>query len=154
MMEEEPKPVLADVLRDEKKFRILFARSIPITDFLTGLVGSSVPCPFHGDSTPSAKIFHDLDGTVRLHCFAEHRQFTSYDYVKHILKQRPSTFLRKKFTEQELEGILRKVVFTITQRPLVVDLETASVQLPDMEKFLAQVYFEHADAKDLPWNRT
>lgn len=149
MSDQEPKITLPDVFQDEKKLRIFFARSIPITDFLTGFVGSSVPCPFHGDTTPSAKIFHDPDGTVRLHCFAEHRQFTSYDYVKKILKQRPASFLRKKFNEQELEGILRRVVFTITQRPLVVDLEAASELLPDVSSFFSSIYFEHADAGDM-----
>lgn len=149
MSEKEQKITLPDVFQDEKKLRIFFARSIPITDFLTGFEGSSVPCPFHGDTTPSAKIFHDPDGTVRLHCFAEHKQYTSYDYVKQILKQRPASFLRKKFNEQELEGILKKVVFTIVKRPIVVDMDSASNLLPDISGFFSSIYFEHKDASDL-----
>lgn len=44
-------------------------------------------CVFHDNkNSPSAKIYYDEDrGIPVLHCFAEHRTYTSYDYINLIL---------------------------------------------------------------------
>ena len=42
---------------------------------------AAIPCPFHDDITPSAKVFSDKNGD-KLHCFTEGRQFTITDYLE------------------------------------------------------------------------
>jgi len=136
---------LVDVFRDHKKLKIFFSRAVPLTEFIEDVkaVSASVPCPFHSDSTPSAKLFFDEDGTVRLYCFTEHRQFTSFDYVTKIMGEDPILFLTRRFSESEMEGILHKVTFSISTRPIIVDLDEAAEHLPNVEEFLAKVYFVH-----------
>lgn len=135
---------LSDVLRDAKKLRIFFSRMVPLTTFLSGWrPGSPLVCPFHNDSNPSAKLFKDPDGVERLQCFTEHRQYTSYDYVKTVLKQDPLSYLLKNFSQAQMENGLKSVIFTISNRPVAVDLDEASEKLPDIAAFLSAVYFEH-----------
>ena len=86
--------------------------------------------------------------------FMQHKQFTSYDFVKRILRTDPILYLTKKFSESEMRNILRTVVFTISTRPLVVDLDAASAHLPSNPVgFIESVYFTHSIQKEISWKR-
>ena len=55
---------------------------------------TNVFCVFHDNrNTPSAKLYYDEDrGITVLHCFAEHRTYTAYDYVDKVLVQQKHKF--------------------------------------------------------------
>lgn len=46
--------------------------------------GDMVRCPFHEDSSPSAKIYEDSDGE-RLFCFVCRRQYRATDFIKEVM---------------------------------------------------------------------
>lgn len=130
-----------EVFRDKKKLEMFFARAVPLTEFIEEprTVSSVVLCPFHGDQSPSAKLFYDEDGVTRLYCFTEHRQYTSYDFVTKVLGEDPRLFLLSRFSQSEMDGILSKVTFTISKRPIIVDLGDDDKTLSVCE-FLDKVY--------------
>ena len=85
--------------------RYLVESYFALTDFDEFSEYGSMYCPFHDDERggkPSAKFFEDEDGVQRLYCFSERRQFTSYDYIKLILRQDPTLYLTKEIPEKEL----------------------------------------------------
>lgn len=139
---------LEEVLRDKKKLSVFFSRAVPLTSFIDVpcTISSAIVCPFHDDSSPSAKLFNDEDGTVRLYCFTEHRQFTSYDYVVYILKADPILFLTEKFSESEMQSILHKVNFSISARPVVVDFGDNGGSEPVVD-FLNRIYFTNVELR-------
>lgn len=56
-----------DISENKKFLRIFTSRIIPITTWLPD-INHNIKCPFHDDSTASARIYHDKD-CVRLYCF-------------------------------------------------------------------------------------
>lgn len=90
-----------------RNLKVLVERLIPFESLVDVRYGN-VLCPFHPNrNTPSAKFYHDEDGIIRLNCFSEHRQFTSYDYIKLVLDQDPLKYLQSEYTSKELEDIIK-----------------------------------------------
>lgn len=74
----------------------VFTAFYNLSDFLELCEYGAMFCPFHEDKNkPSAKFFKDDDGVERIYCYAERKQFTSYDYVKLILEENPMIKLLK-----------------------------------------------------------
>ena len=144
-----------NVLKDKRKLRIFFSRVVPLTDFIEepSTVSSAILCPFHDDSSPSAKIFHDIDGTIRLHCFTENRQYTSFDYLTNIMGLDPVSYLTKNYSDTDMNILLKKVDFEVKSRPIVGDIDqigldtlnTQDNELDNFEEFLSKIYFEYLD---------
>ena len=95
--------MVAEVLSNKTLLRLVISRVFPISDFLGTPSGSHYLCPFHMDSTPSAKIHRD-DDLERLYCFSCRRQFTSYDYLTRIRELNPSVVLKNYITPEQLEA--------------------------------------------------
>lgn len=94
----------SDLIGNEHRLRKFISYFIPISYFFGGDTYQNVLCPFHMDSTPSAKLFRDEDNTSRLFCFACRRQFTSYDYIKKVIGKNPVLYLREIFPEEKLDS--------------------------------------------------
>lgn len=93
----------ADLIHNKYKLAKFVAYMIPIYKYYgTELPRQNVICPFHNDSSPSAKLFIDeSDGISRLYCHACRKQFTSYDYIKDVLHRNPVLYLREMFPDAE-----------------------------------------------------
>lgn len=67
-------------------------------------------CPFHLDSSPSAKFFtDDSDGIIRLFCFSENRQFTVFDYLQ-LMGISPLVVLEQEVPDESvLMALLRQL---------------------------------------------
>lgn len=99
------------VLSDRLLLWKVISLYIPITEFLES-DWKYQRCPFHDDENPSAVLHvNDDDGIERLYCYSPecNRQYTSYDYIKKVIKQDPFYFLRSRFSDEELELILSVV---------------------------------------------
>jgi len=67
----------------ERKRRIdSYYRIDKVLEILSGrkIFRDIILCPFHEETNPSAKIYHDLDGD-RIFCYAESRQYTVTDLL-------------------------------------------------------------------------
>ena len=93
----------ADLIPYEYKIRKFVAYLVPIWTFFGEITNQNVPCPFHHDNTPSAKLFVDEDKISRLFCYACRQQFTSYDYIKLVLNKNPILYLRERYAEVRLD---------------------------------------------------
>lgn len=95
-----------EIAKDRRMLYKFVSLEVPISDFFGGdtfELGRNVECPFHGDSTPSARIFSgDADGIVKLYCYACRRQYSSYDYIRKVLNEDPAMYMRKKFSLTDL----------------------------------------------------
>lgn len=76
---------------------------IPISK-LIGIEEGSTYCPFHSDEIhKSAKVYEDIDGISRLYCFGQCRtQYTSYEYIKKVLKKSPLQYLMQVYPKQKI----------------------------------------------------
>lgn len=105
-----------EIAKDRRMLYKFVLLEVPISDFFGGdtfELGRNVECPFHGDSTPSARIFSgDADGIVKLYCYACRRQYSSYDYVRRVLNEDPAMYMRRKFSLSELN--LKAGIFGFT----------------------------------------
>lgn len=88
---------LKTILRSKKVTRQFIAKFYPITLWI-GSDGRMLCCPFHSDSSPSARVFYD-DDYPRLYCFSENKQYDSYDYIEKVLGIDPKEFLSSKLSE-------------------------------------------------------
>lgn len=80
------------ILRNKTKTKQFVNKFYPITNFVPG--GGLICCPFHDDSSPSAKIYYDKD-YPRLYCYACNKQYGSADYIELILGKDLKTFVRE-----------------------------------------------------------
>ena len=91
---------------NKKNIRTLVERLVSF-DSLTNVRLGNVLCPFHDNrNTPSAKFYNDEDGIIRLNCFSEHRQYTSYDYLRLVMKVDPLKYLKSHYSDKELDDIV------------------------------------------------
>jgi hypothetical protein len=92
------------------KLKKIFNRVVPFDSLLDVRFYGNVFCPFHENTnTPSARFYKDEDDIIRLNCFAEHKQFTAFDYVVKILKDNPKKYIEKDLTESELSKLIEIV---------------------------------------------
>ena len=96
-----------EIAKDRRMLYKFVSLEVPISDFFGGdtfELGRNVECPFHGDSTPSARIFAgDADGVVKLYCYACRRQYSSYDYIRKVMNEDPAMIMRRRFSKAELD---------------------------------------------------
>lgn len=86
------------------------SKLIPLSLFL-GKRRGMVKCPFHMDSTPSAKMFlDDADGIEKLHCFSCRKQFTSYHYIGRVLGENPFEYLALRVSKDRVEAMMASAV--------------------------------------------
>lgn len=91
---------------------VVVSKSIPISELIDEH-SKSIYCPFHDDSgKPSAMLMlNDSDGIEKIHCFVcTKKQFTSYDYIKIILNQKPLDYLNNNVHELIIESTLNKAI--------------------------------------------
>jgi len=90
----------------EREVRVLIEKLVPF-DSLVDVGYGNVFCPFHEDprhsKSKSARFYFDDDGIIRLHCWGEHRFFTSYDYLKLKLNINPCKYLKDNFSDKEIK---------------------------------------------------
>ena len=109
-----------NIRNNYRLLRNIIEQNFPLTDicpqYHEGMVGTTnTYCLWHPNhNTPSGKLYWDEDkGIVVFHCFAEHRTFTAYDYVKAILCDKegkyedPYEFLERNMTSQELREVIK-----------------------------------------------
>ena len=109
---------------------------------------TNVFCVFHDNrNTPSAKLYIDEDkGITVLHCFAEHKTYTSYDYVDKILVQRKHQYLSvqdyliKNLGEQRFNEL-----YTLAEQEAYLENETLLEQTID---YIDNLYNEHDNVID------
>lgn len=105
-----------ELCKDRRLLYRFISLHLPITSFFAGDgfdISRNVKCPFHGDDTPSARIFDgDEDGLARLYCYACRRQYTSYDYLKQVLKVNPAMYIRQFYSDTELDT--KSAIFSLT----------------------------------------
>ena len=107
-------------------------------------------CPFHDNAkSPAATMYYDYESDIEIiHCFTEHKRFTSYDYlmqvmdvgdpIKYILKQKEANLISEmidaflKGTNIQSEKLLDKKLAYINQ---VFDDSNE-----DMEEFIERLY--------------
>ena len=93
--------------------RHLVELSYNLTDFLDLSDYGAIFCPFHDDVSggkKSAKFFKDDDGVQRIYCFAERKQFSSYDYIRLLQHQDPIQMLIKEIPEKEILDAIRDYI--------------------------------------------
>lgn len=104
-----------DIRNDYRVLREIIEQNFPLNKIVPEYDGLSQNtancfCVFHKNtSSPSGKLYWDDEKDILvLHCFAEHRTFTSFDYVKLILCDRkgeykdPMDFLEQNMAPEEL----------------------------------------------------
>ena len=115
----------------------------------TAVVGATnVLCVFHDNrNTPSAKLYIDEDkGITVLHCFAEHKTYTSYDYVDNILVLRRHQYLSvqdyliKNLGEQRFNEL-----YTLAEQEAYLENETL---LEQTIEYIDNLYNEHDNVID------
>lgn len=127
-----------DISENKKFLRIFTSRVIPITTWLPD-INHNIKCPFHDDSTASARIYHDKD-CVRLYCYSCGRQYTSADYIDLILGKSIKDFLESKFDKKTLDMMVRssgEFEIKVESFPIQDYLGELEVSL---ESFLRKVY--------------
>lgn len=92
---------------NHKNLRVIVERLVPFESLYNVRLGN-VLCPFHDNrNTPSAKFYFDEDGITRLNCFSEHKQYTSFDYLKLVMRVDPLKYLQQHYTDKELSDIIK-----------------------------------------------
>lgn len=131
-----------DLVKRKTFLRRFFSTIVPITTWLPD-INHNIKCPFHDDSTASARIYHDKD-CVRLWCFGCGKQYTSYDYVGMILGIEPEVFLRQKYTEEVLDNMVRgfgKFELEVVSYPIEEKIRKHSMGgVLNLDNFLKEVY--------------
>lgn len=110
---------LKDIKNNRVILRNIIEQYFPLNEIVPEYDGASqnsanVFCVFHDNfSSPSGKLYWDDDKDILvLHCFAEHKTYTAYDYVERILCDKlekyesPIEFLSKNLPERELNEAL------------------------------------------------
>lgn len=94
----------------------LVVNLIPISSFI-GIKEGTIYCPFHQDTNhKSAKIYDDVDGVSRVYCFGQcQTQYTSYEYIKRILRKRPVDYICSNLSKIDIE----KHIKNYAERPNV-----------------------------------
>lgn len=80
------------ILKNKIKTKQFVNKFYPITNFVSG--GGLMCCPFHNDSSPSAKVYYDKD-YPRLYCYACNKQYGSSDYIELILQKSLKDFINE-----------------------------------------------------------
>ena len=109
---------------------------------------TNVFCVFHDNkNTPSAKLYFDEErGITVLHCFAEHKTYTSYDYVDKILVQQKhkyqsvQDYLIKNLGEQKFNEL-----YTLAEQEAYLENETL---LEQTIEYIDNLYNEHDNVID------
>lgn len=123
----------------EVKF-LLVSRMVAMSD-LYGHEYGKVICPFHDDTSPSAKLYKDDDKIERLYCYSCNKQYTSWHYLKLILGQDPMGFLRKKFEIGELEEYAKILTLTRNAREVEKGVDVPDFRtMGDLNLFLNIIY--------------
>lgn len=111
---------IEDLRNNHRLLRNIIEQNFPLNEIVPEYAGltqntANVFCVFHPNhGSPAGKLYWDDEKEILvLHCFSEHRTFTSYDYVKLILCDKkykytdPVDFLIKNMSEQELKEIVK-----------------------------------------------
>ena len=70
---------------------------IPISRVI-GTYERMILCPFHPDTNPSAKVYSEDDDQIeKLYCHSCRKFYTSYHYIKDILRKDPLFVLKENF---------------------------------------------------------
>ena len=109
---------------------------------------TNVFCVFHDNkNTPSAKLYLDEErGITVLHCFAEHKTYTSYDYIDKILVQQKhkyqsvQDYLIKNLGEQKFNEL-----YTLAEQEAYLENETL---LEQTIEYIDNLYNEHDNVID------
>lgn len=132
------------VLNSRRHLYLLCSKLIDLSQFIEPFE-RNVCCPFHDDSTPSAKLFNDKDGIQRLFCYSCNRQFTSYDYIVRVLGKDVKETLLGSYSLSELEVHASKMDFSTNKVPLNKSSEealNAYLEEEDLELLLRKYYNE------------
>lgn len=110
---------LKDIKNNYRVLRTIIEQNFPLNEIVPEYDGltqntANVYCVFHPNhGSPAGKLYWDEEKDILvLHCFSEHKTFTSFDYVVKVLCERygkysdPVDFLLKNMSEQELKEIL------------------------------------------------
>lgn len=138
---------------DVRVLREIVEQTFDLTDvcprYGKEVVGATnVFCVFHDNrNTPSAKLYVDEEkGITVLHCFAEHRTYTSYDYIDKILVQQKhryqsvQDFLIKNLGEQKFNEL-----YTLAEQEAYLENETL---LEQTIEYIDNLYNEHDNVID------
>lgn len=109
-----------NIRNDFRVLRNIIEQNFPLNEIVPEYDGLSQNtancfCVFHKNvSSPSGKLYWDDEKDILvLHCFAEHRTFTSFDYVNLVLCERkheytdPYDFLEKNMAPEELNEYIK-----------------------------------------------
>ena len=111
---------IEDLKNNYRLLRNIIEQNFPLNEIIPEYAGltqntANVFCVFHPNhGSPAGKLYWDDEREILvLHRFAEHRAFTSFDYVNIVLCNRkglysdPVDFLIKNMPEQELKEIVK-----------------------------------------------
>lgn len=96
-----------------------------------GLINANIFCPFHDNRhSPAAKAYYDEERSIWvIHCFAEHRTFTTYDYIKIILVDRENQYKSvKEYLLKELGETTFNEAYSLAEREQYLYNETLHEQ--------------------------
>lgn len=109
-----------DIKNNYTVLRKIIEQNFPLNELVPEYDGltqntANVYCVFHPNhGSPAGKLYWDDEKDILvLHCFAEHKTFTSFDYVVKILCERygkysdPLDFLERNMSEQELQEVIK-----------------------------------------------
>ena len=99
--------LLDDLKTDPLKLYVVVSKAVPLTDLFEYRTGN-IFCPFHLDQNKPSAVFHveDEDGIEKLHCYACGKFYTSYHYLKLVMKLRPLEYLASNVPEMVLKAHL------------------------------------------------
>lgn len=110
---------IEDLRNNYKVLRRIVEQNFPLDEIVPEYDGltqntANVFCVFHSNhGSPAGKLYWDDEKDILvLHCFAEHKTFTSFDYVVKVLCERkgaykdPLDFLIQNMPENELREVL------------------------------------------------
>ena len=138
---------------DPKILREVVEQTYDLTDICPQYSKSAVGttnsfCIWHPNfDTPSGKLYFDENkNIVVFHCFAEHRTYTSYDYIDKILVQQKhryqsvQDYLIKNLGEQKFNEL-----YTLAEQEAYLENETLLEQTID---YIDNLYNEHDNVID------
>lgn len=86
-------------------------------------------CPMHDDiHHPSARLYTDSDGTIHLFCYAEHKQYGSYEIIQRYSNVKTDTVFYRiwdKLDSQQKEELYLQVGIPIQTIPLFWEKESS-----------------------------
>ena len=88
-------------------------------------------CIWHPNhDTPSGKLYFDEErGIVVFHCFAEHKTYTSYDYIDKILVQKKHKYLSvQDYLVKNLGESKFRELYTLAEEGIALEEESAIEQ--------------------------